>query len=106
MAKYLVKGKYTVPSGIGGLREDGGSARVAAATELIQSLGGKLEAFYFAYGDTVLIDMPDAPSAVAASLAVGASGDVAVELVPLITPAEVDAAVKMSPKYDAPGKDN
>src|SRR5262245_38716088 len=107
MAKYLVKATYSAPSGVKGLLEDGGSERAAAVKALIESLGGKLEAFYFALGDVdayTIIDVPDAATAVSLSLSVGASGLAATQLVALVTPEEVDAAVKKSPLYDAPGK--
>jgi uncharacterized protein with GYD domain len=107
MAKYLAKVKYTAPQGIEGLLKGGGSARVKAATELIESLGGKVESFYFALGDVdayVTLDMPDAASGVAASLTVGAGGGATTEIVQLITAAEVDEAAKKSPVYRAPGQ--
>ena len=40
MAKYLLESNYTL-EGIRGVKAKGGSARVAAATETIESLGGK-----------------------------------------------------------------
>jgi uncharacterized protein with GYD domain len=46
MPKHLLKVNYT-DDGIKGLRAEGGSARVAAATALIEELGGKVESFYF-----------------------------------------------------------
>jgi hypothetical protein len=46
MPKYLLEVNYTL-DGIRGVKANGGSARVAAATELIESLGGKLESFNF-----------------------------------------------------------
>ena len=107
MAKYLAKAKYTAPQGIQGLVKGGGSARVKAVTELIESLGGKVESFYFAFGDVdayVTVDLPDTASGAAASLTVGASGGATVEIVPLITPAELDEAAKKSPAYRAPGQ--
>ena len=107
MAKYLIKAKYTTGAGVKGLIEDGGTERVKAATALCASLGGKLESFYFAFGDVdayVVADFPDQASAVAASLTVSGSGLATVEVVPLVTPEEVDAAVKKSVVYDAPGK--
>ena len=106
MAKYLVKANYTAPEGVRGLIADGGSARVKAVEALLASLGGKVDAFYFAFGDVdayVICDMPDTVSGTAASLTVNASGLATCSVVPLITPEEVDAAVKKSPAYDAPG---
>jgi uncharacterized protein with GYD domain len=104
--KYLVKANYTPPEGVKGLITDGGTARVKAVNELIASVGGKVEAFYFALGEVdayVIIDMPDAVSGVSASLTVNASGLATCSVVALITPEEIDAAVKKSPQYDAPG---
>ena len=49
MAKFLVKASYNV-EGVKGLMKEGGSGRVAAVTKVAKSLGGKVEAFYFAYG--------------------------------------------------------
>ena len=45
----------------------------------MKSAGGKLEAFYFAFGDTdafVLVDAPDHATVAAASLAINSSGAV------------------------------
>jgi uncharacterized protein with GYD domain len=61
MPKYLLEVNYTL-DGIRGVKANGGSARVAAATELIESVGGKLESFNFAFGATdvyVVADFPD-----------------------------------------------
>lgn len=107
MAKYLAKVKYTAPGGIKGLLEGGGSARVKAANDLMESLGGKVDSFYFAFGDVdayVTVDLPDSASGAAASLTVGAGGGATVEIVPLLTAAELDEASKKSPVYRAPGQ--
>jgi len=43
-------------------------SRLAAATELIEGVGGKIESFYFAFGGTdafVVADLPDEVSAMA-----------------------------------------
>jgi uncharacterized protein with GYD domain len=104
--KYLIKATYTPPTGVQGLIADGGTARVTAVEQMLASLGGKLDAFYFALGDVdvyAIIDVPDAATAAAISLTVGASGLATTSTVALLTPAEIDAAVKKSPLYDAPG---
>ena len=49
MPKYLIKASYTA-EGAKGLMKAGGTARRAAVQKMIEGLGGKLEAFYFAYG--------------------------------------------------------
>jgi uncharacterized protein with GYD domain len=105
MPKYLLEVSYTL-DGIRGLKSDGGSSRVAAATALIEGLGGKVESFYFAFGgaDVYLIaDMPDNESVAAAALAVGAGGGATSRTVVLLTAAEVDSAVKKQTSYRPPG---
>ncbi|MGH3543778.1 MAG: GYD domain-containing protein, partial [Mycobacterium sp.] len=67
-SQYLLEASYTL-DGIKAVKSGGGSARVAAATELIESVGGKLESFYFAFGKTdayVVADFPDNEAAAAA----------------------------------------
>lgn len=105
MPKYLIRGSYTA-EGAKGLLKEGGTARRTAVQKMIEGLGGKLEALYFAYGSDDVVgicDFPDAASGIAASLAVNASGFVRLSTTPLITPEEVDAAAKKSPAYRAPG---
>lgn len=105
MAKYLLEVKYTL-DGVKGLKAEGGSARVAAATEAIEGLGGKVDAFYFAFGETdvyVVADYPDNVSVAAAGLAVSAGGGATVRTVVLLTPAEVDEAAAKKTTYRPPG---
>lgn len=105
MAKFLVRASYT-PEGAKGLIREGGTGRRTAVQKLIESMGGKIEAFYFAYGEHdayVITDLPDAASGLALSLAVNASGVVRLSTVPLITVEEMDAAAKKSVAYRPPG---
>ena len=105
MPKYLGKASYSA-DGAKGLVKEGGTKRRAAVQKLAETLGGKIEAFYFAYGDDdayVLIDLPNASTALALSLAVNGSGAVSLSMVPLITPEEMDAACKIAVAYKAPG---
>ncbi len=105
MAKYLIKANYK-GDGIKGLMSDGGSKRVEAASAAIQSVGGTLDCFYFAFGDTdvfAICDLPDAASATAVSWVINATGAVSLSLTPLMTPEDVDAAAAKSPSYRPPG---
>ena len=105
MPKFMVKASYTA-EGARGLLKEGGTGRRAAVQKLIEGLGGKVEAFYFAYGEYdayVITDFPDAAAGLAVSLAVNASGAVRLSTIPLITPEEIDAASKKSVAYRAPG---
>jgi uncharacterized protein with GYD domain len=105
MPKYLVQASYTV-DGVKGVQSAGGTARRDAVAKLAESVGGKLESFHFAFGETdafVILDLPDNQSAAAASLAVSATGFAASRVVVLLTPEEVDEAMRRSPDYRAPG---
>ena len=106
MPKYLLEASY-LAEGAKGLLKDGGSKRRAAARTLVESLGGKIDCFYFAFGKTdvvAVVDFSDGVSAAAASLAISASGAVAGRVTVLLTPEEIDQAAKKSAKYTPPGK--
>jgi uncharacterized protein with GYD domain len=105
MPKYLLKASYTA-EGVRGVMKDGGSKREAAARALVESLGGKVEAFYFCHGETdaiVICEFPDAAKAIAGVMAVNASGLVVASTTVLITPAEMDQAAKTTVTYRGPG---
>ena len=106
MPKFLIKASYN-PDGVRGLIKEGGSKRRAVVQKLIEGAGGKLEAFYYAFGtdDAVIIaDLPDASSGIAISLTVNATGAVRLSTTPLITPEEIDAASKKTVDYKVPGQ--
>jgi uncharacterized protein with GYD domain len=106
MPKYLLQVSYTA-DGAKGLLKDGGSKRRAAAKTLIESLGGKLESLYFAFGDTDVVaiaDMPDNAAAAAGSLTLAGSAAVTSRITVLLTPEEIDQAVKKSGSYTPPGR--
>ena len=76
MPKYLFEGRYNV-EGAKGVARECGSGRREAIQKSFESLGGKLESLYFAFGDVdayVIGDLPDNESAAAMSLAVNQSG--------------------------------
>lgn len=105
MAKYLIKATY-MAEGEKGLLKDGGTGRRAAVTKAVEALGGKVDEFYYAFGEVdcfVIVDAPDATAALALTIAVNASGSVHVQTVPLLTCEEVDAACHMHINYKAPG---
>lgn len=105
MAKFLVKASYTA-EGAKGIQSAGGTSRRDAVAKMTEGLGGRLESFYFAFGDTdayVVIEAPDNVSAAAASIAVNTSGATRSEVVVLLTPEEIDAAAKLSVDYRPPG---
>jgi len=105
MAKYLILASYTA-EGTKGLMKEGGTKRRAAVEQLIKGVGGKLETFYFAFGEfdaLVIADMPDGSSGAAVSMAVNATGAVRTKTVVLLTPEEIDAAAKKHVAYQPPG---
>lgn len=105
MAKLLVQASYTA-DGVKGLMKDGASSRKASVQKMIEGMGGTVEAFYYAFGETdavVILDVPDAATAVAVSMAVNASGAVRTSLTPLLTVEEVDAACEKTVGYRPPG---
>lgn len=106
MPKYLIQASY-VGEGVKGLLKEGGTGRRAAVEKLAASVGGTLEAIYYAFGETdiyVILDLPDNASAAALALTVGASGAVTLKTTVLMTPEEVDVATKKSPSYRPPGQ--
>lgn len=105
MAKFLITGCYTA-EGAKALANAGGSSRRAAVEKMLTGLGGKLEAFYFALGDSdlcVIAELPDITSGAAVALAVNGSGMVKISTTVLMTPEEVDAACKKNVGYRPPG---
>ena len=105
MGKYLVEASY-VGDGVKGLLAEGGSRRRDAARASVESVGGTLDAMYYAFGDTDVYgigDFPDDASATAWSLMVNASGLLTASITPLMTAEDLDAAAAKSPSYRAPG---
>ena len=105
MAKYLVKASYTAEGGKG-VQSGGGTSRRDVVAKMAAGLGGSLESFYFAFGETdayVVLDLPDNRTAAAASLAVNAAGGASSEVVVLLSPEDIDAAAKLSVDYRPPG---
>ena len=106
MAKYLFRASYSA-EGAKGLLKDGGSKRMSTVEAAVKAAGGKLEAFYFAFGEDdvyIIADLPDHATVTAFALTTSASGAVRVSTTVLLTPQEVDAAVKKSVSYTPPGQ--
>jgi len=105
MPKFLFEASYTL-EGARGVQSAGGSSRRDAIAAVAASVGGKLESFYFAFGDPdayVVVDLPDNESAAAVAIAVNTGGGATVKTVALLTPEEIDAAAKRSVDYRPPG---
>jgi uncharacterized protein with GYD domain len=105
MPKYLVQASH-IGEGIQGLRKEGGSARREAVQKACSSVGGKLEAFYYAFGETdvvAILDLPDNVTAAGLALLIASSGRVEIQTTVLLSPEEVDSAVKVGGDYRPPG---
>ncbi|HET7008973.1 MAG TPA: GYD domain-containing protein [Candidatus Binatia bacterium] len=105
MSKFLMQVSLT-KDGAKGLAKDGGTKRKQAAEQFFKSVGGKLEVFYYAFGDTdvfAIVDFPDSASAAAISLAGNGAGQANVKATVLITPEEMDQAAKKSQGLRPPG---
>jgi uncharacterized protein with GYD domain len=105
LPKYLFRASYTA-DGAKGLISEGGSGRVDAAARVAEGLGGKLESYYFAFGedDVVgILDLPDNVSMAAVNLTISATGLVNTKTTVLLTPEEVDEAARKSVSYRGPG---
>ena len=78
MPKYLLQASYTA-DGSRAVLEDGGAKRRERVERLVEGVGGRVEAFYFAFGECdalAIVDAPDNGTIVAHSLAINASGTV------------------------------
>ena len=106
MPKYMVQGSYSA-DGMRGVLAEGGTARVQEVRQLIEASGGKLEAMYFAFGSddfVILAEGTDNVTAAALTMTVASTGAVTNRTTVLLTPEEIDAAVKKAVSYRPPGK--
>lgn len=105
MPRYLISAAYA-SDGAKGVLSKGGTARRAAVEKSVADLGGRLEAFDFAFGaDDVyaIIELPDNAAAAALGLTINADGRTQVKTTVLMTPEEIDVAVARTVSYAPPG---
>jgi uncharacterized protein with GYD domain len=105
MPRYLIEASYGA-EGVRGIAQKGGSARRESVGQLIASMGGKLESFYFAFGDAdvyAIAELPSDEAATALALSINQSAATSIKTVVLLTPEQVDAAAGMVPEYKPPG---
>ena len=106
MPKYLIQARYT-SQGLQGLAKDSASGRRADVQAAVKALGGKLESFYYTFGDddvVIIVDLPDNTKAAAFGLSTSGSGAVRVRTTPLLTVEDVDQALEIKTEYRAPGE--
>jgi uncharacterized protein with GYD domain len=106
MPKYLIEASYTA-EGTKGVTKEGGTARRAVVQKMVESLGGRVETFYFGFGDNdvyAIFDLPDELTAAAISLAITSTGAARTRTIVLLAPEEIDRALKKRVTYQPPGK--
>lgn len=105
MPNYMVRAKLT-GDGLKGLLKEGGTARREVVERMVRNLGGQLESMYWAFGEEdiyLTVDLPDNTTAAAVGLVTSAAGGVRTSTVVLLSPEEIDEAVRQKVEYRAPG---
>ncbi|GAA4292221.1 hypothetical protein GCM10023086_01950 [Streptomyces venetus] len=105
MSKYLFKSRLT-PDGMKGLLSEGAKARREAVGRMVEDLGGRVEAMYWAFGDEdvyVTAELPGNTSAAAMGMVVSSVGGVRTTTVVLLSADEIDEAVRQEVHYRPPG---
>ena len=105
MPKYMFRASLS-PEGVAGLLKEGGTARHGVVRKAVETLGGTLEAFYFAFGDDDVVgimELPDNETAAGFALETSSSGRVSVSTTVLISPEEMDRAREKHSGWRAPG---
>ena len=105
MGHYLFRASYS-QEGLQGLLKEGAKSRVKVINDTVASVGGKVEAMYWSFGDEdviVLAELPDNIAAAALSTRISATGTAGVATTVLLTASEVDKARKLKPTYRPPG---
>ncbi|GAA3103986.1 GYD domain-containing protein [Streptosporangium carneum] len=105
MPKYLIQASYTV-DGLKGVLQEGGTGRRQAVERLVESVGGRVEQVYFAFGETdvyVIAEIPNNVASAAVGLTVSAAGKARTRTVVLLTAEEIDEAARQEVVYRAPG---
>jgi uncharacterized protein with GYD domain len=105
MPKYLISANYTA-EGMAGVRAAGAKTRVDSVTKTLEAMGGRLESFHFAFGDTdvyAIADVPDDEAAAAIAIAINSSGAVSVRTTKLLTVEQIDDALSRTVDYRPPG---
>ncbi len=105
MKKFLIKASYNA-EGVKGLLKVGGTNRKQTVEKMLTALGGKMEAFYYAFGEHdvyAIGEVPDDATLAAFVLTINSSGVVSVSTTILLSPEEIDKAIKISVDYRSPG---
>jgi uncharacterized protein with GYD domain len=106
MPRYLWQVSYTTV-GAQGLLSEGGTSRRNAIAAMVESVGGHVEACYYAFGTTdlyVIGEVPDDVAAASLSLQTAVGGAARSKTVVLLTPEQLDEAARREVTYRPPGE--
>ena len=96
---------WRTAEGLKNLQKQPPTALKAGVAKFVESVGGKLEFWYFDYGAATaysVIDYPDEVAAATAQLSTNAAGFARVTIRPLLTAEEMDKAVAKWPPVRVP----
>jgi uncharacterized protein with GYD domain len=102
--RYLVRAVLT-NEGLKNLQKQPPTALKAGVVKFVESVGGKLEFWFFDYGESTaysVIGYPDEIAAATAQLSTNAAGFAHVTIRPLLTAEEMDKAVAKVPPVRVP----
>ena len=102
--RYLVRAVLTA-EGLKNLQKQPPTALKAGVAKFVESVGGKLEFWFFDYGAATaysVIDYPDEIAAATAQLSTNAAGFARVTIRPLLSAEEMDKAVAKMPPVRVP----
>jgi uncharacterized protein with GYD domain len=102
--RYLVRAVLTA-DGLKNLQKQPPTALKAGVAKFVESVGGKLEFWFFDYGESTaysVIGYPDEIAAATAQLSTNAAGFARVTIRPLLTAEEMDKAVAKVPPVRVP----
>jgi uncharacterized protein with GYD domain len=105
MPMFIATGSYT-SEGVAGLAKSGATHRAGQLAAVAKGLGGRLEAMYFALAEDdtfIIFELPDTATAAALAKAVNAAGTGHCNIQPILTPQQMDEALKIDTKFAAPG---
>jgi len=92
--------------GMQGVMKEGAVSRRTFIEKMAAEMGGSIESFDFAFGETdvyLIAEMPDQITAASVATAVSASGAGSIETVVLLSAEDIDRAIAKNAPYRAPG---
>ena len=105
MPKYMIEANLS-DLGVAGIKDQGASRRHLAVKQAVESMGGTLEGYYFAFGDkdiVGIVDMPGNTEMIALATAFASGGAASgLKTTVLLTPEEIDDSLKLHADYEPP----